>query len=342
MGLEPQPLGSLFALQARLARQVQTNLHARWQAQGVADRAGVPTLQQLRPRLDTLTVQMLRAVYLAVPALQQDASVAQQVSLAQRLLHADGWTEQGRQELLQQLHSQRRLARPALQRIAATGLLRVGTTGDYAPFSLEANGLLAGSDIQLAQQLARSLHAEAVFVPTSWARLLDDLHQDAFDMAIGGISVTAARRAQAAFSLPYLQGGKTLIARCADAARLRDLAQIDRPGVRLIVNPGGTNQQYVQENVHRAHVALFPDNRTIFGEIESGRADVMITDDVEADWQTRRHPSLCRTNAQTLTHSRKAILLPRDTAFVAAVNAWLRPQIASGQIGSELRSYLEH
>ncbi|WP_457840945.1 transporter substrate-binding domain-containing protein, partial [Staphylococcus aureus] len=47
----------------------------------------------------------------------------------------------------------------------------MGVTGDYAPFSLEANGSLSGADIELAQELASQLHAHAVFVRTSWTAL---------------------------------------------------------------------------------------------------------------------------------------------------------------------------
>jgi len=66
----------------------------------------------------------------------------------------------------------------------------------------------------------------------------------------------------------------------------RGLTSVDRPKVRVIVNPGGTNEQYVRSNVHHAQIVVYPDNRAIFDEITAGHADVMITDDVEAELQT--------------------------------------------------------
>jgi cyclohexadienyl dehydratase len=87
---------------------------------------------------------------------------------------------------------------------------------------------------------------------------------------------------------------------------------VDQPKVRLIVNPGGTNEQYVRSNVHHAQIVVYPDNRAIFDEITAGHADVMITDDVEAELQTHHHAGLCRTLPGTLTHADKAILMPRD------------------------------
>ena len=80
----------------------------------------------------------------------------------------------------------------------------------------------------------------------------------------------------------------------------------------------------------RAQIDVHPDNRTVFGEISAGRADAMITDDVEADLQAYRHPELCRTYAGTLTRATKAIFMPRDAALQGAVDAWLQQEIAQG------------
>jgi cyclohexadienyl dehydratase len=342
MGLVADPVKRLFELQARLAREVQGALHEEWKAHGYSYSEPVTTLAALRPRLDGLTVDLLQAIYLAAPALQSEEFEAHYTALAQRALHSAGWTDQNRHDFLDVLHSVRETSVPALQRIASSGQLRVGTTGDYAPFSLEVNGALNGSDIELAQKLANQLHARAVFIHTSWASMLDDLSRGAFDLSMGGVSVTPARQAQAAFSIPYSSGGKTILARCKDSGRFHNgLTSVDRPKVRVIVNPGGTNEQYVRSNVHHARILVYPDNRAIFDEIAADRADVMITDDVEAELQARHHPGLCRTFSGTLTHADKAILMPRDPDFVKSVDDWLAPAIAAGEPAQLLKSYLE-
>ena len=79
---------------------------------------------------------------------------------------------------------------PVLDRVRATHVLRVATTGDYAPFSLDAHGHLSGADIELARDLAAHLGAEPVFVRTSWPGLADDLRDGRFDVALSGIGYT--------------------------------------------------------------------------------------------------------------------------------------------------------
>lgn len=341
MGLAGEPLKHFFELQARLAREVQTGLHEQWQARGFSYPEPVTTLAALRPRLDGLTVDILQAIYLAAPVLQRDDFEVHFTTLAQQKLRTSGWTDQNRQELLGVLHGVRVTPVPALQRIASSGVLRVGTTGDYAPFSLEANGALNGSDIDLAQKLAAQLHVRPVFLHTTWSSMLDDLGHNAFDLSIGGVSITPAREARGAFSVPYSSGGKTILARCADARKFHDgIASVDRPKVRIIVNPGGTNEQYVRSNIHHAQIVIFPDNRAIFEEIRAGHADVMITDDIEAELQSHNHPGLCRAFPGTLTHADKAILMPRDPDLVKTVNDWLTPAIAAGEPAHVLGRYL--
>jgi cyclohexadienyl dehydratase len=341
MGLDRHSVRALFELQAQLAREVQTRLHQRWSRDGFSSSAPGLTLAQLRPHLDELTVGLLQALYIATPALGEDAFAARYAAMARQQLRDGDWTDDGRRELLAELARIRRHPAPALQRIRASGLLLVGMTGDYEPFSLESGGRLSGSDVDLAQALASHLGTRAVFIRTTWSSLLEDLARSRFDLAMGGVSITPARAQQGAFSTSYVSGGKTILARCADARKYPDLAAVDQPDVRVIVNPGGTNEAYVRANIHRARIVVSPDNRAVFGALDQGSADVMITDDVEAELQIRHHRGLCRTYAGTLTQAQKAILMPRDPGLVAVVNRWLKDELASGEPARVLQTYLD-
>jgi len=230
-----------------------------------------------------------------------------------------------------------------LDTVLETGQLRIGTTGDYPPFTARdaSTGRYSGIDIDLAHDLARSLGVTPVFVKTSWPSLMDDLAAGRFDVGMGGISRSLKRQRTAFFSSPYHRFGKTPIARCADRNRFDSLAKIDRPGVTVIVNPGGTNQAFANAHITKAQLLIHDDNRTIFQEIADGRADVMITDSDEVRYQHRLDPTLCATMpGKTLTKAEKAYLLPRDIVWKLYLDAWLAERTLEGTIAAAFQKHL--
>jgi cyclohexadienyl dehydratase len=342
MGLSPEPVREFFALQIQFGRARQQALHDQWRKSGCTPCAVPPDLELLRGRIDRINRELLDAIYLAVPALARDDFIERARETAGQRLGASLPEASDRQRLLEHLHAIRFARGAGLERVRGSGLLRVGTTADYAPFSVESGGQVQGADVELARGLAAHLGVRPVFVRTSWPALLADLATDRYDVALSGISITPERSARGRFSVPYQSGGKTIVARCAERRRYETLADVDRRKVRVVVNPGGTNERYVREHLRRAQVVLHGDNRTVFDEILAGRADVMITDDVEADLQAWRHPELCRTLPGTLTKADKAAFMVDDPALASAVNEWLQAAIAQGVPARELREAMTH
>ncbi len=215
-------------------------------------------------------------------------------------------------------------------------------TGDYRPFSLHAaDGSWSGVDVDIAHNLADAIGVKLDVVPTTWAKLLPDLTENSFDVGMGGISITLQRQKVAFFSQPVMRVGKAAIARCADRDRFTTLSDIDRPGVKVIVNPGGTNESYDRANLHQAEIVVFPDNTDIFDELVAGHADLMLTDSVETRLQQRLHPELCAIHPeQPFNFGELAYLMPRDVVLKAFIDQWLHIAQQSGTWDTVLRSYL--
>jgi cyclohexadienyl dehydratase len=221
----------------------------------------------------------------------------------------------------------------ALDVIRTRGVLLVGTTSDYSPFSRRSrSGDLAGADIDMARSLATTIGVGVEFVPTTWTTLLDDFASHRFDVAMGGVTITPERAAKGEFSIPVMSDGKRPIVRCADKERLNSIAAIDQANVRVVTPPGGTNEAFAKSTFKTALVTVFPNNVAIFDEIAAGRMDVMVTDGVEVDHQSTLHAGiLCPASvAAPFSHFQKAYLLPQDDEMKQFVDRWLARQLAAG------------
>jgi cyclohexadienyl dehydratase len=220
-----------------------------------------------------------------------------------------------------------------LDEIIARGVLRVGSTGDYKPFTFlnPATKEFEGIDIDMAASLAKALGVKLEVVKTAWPNLMTDFTSGKFDAAMGGVSVSLERQKKGVFSIAYLVDGKAPIARCADGDKYATLAGIDQATTRVIVNPGGTNEKYARDSLKQAPITVWNDNVTIFDQIAAGKADVMITDASETMLQQKLHKGdLCAQHPdRPFNFSEKAYWLARDFAFKAFVDQWLRQAMES-------------
>jgi cyclohexadienyl dehydratase len=306
-----------------VAKAVQRYWLAHWEATG-APAGDPPDLQtRLRPRIGRVSEAILHQLVLAWPALAQAEGRDAAAAILRALVV--GVTPEQAAGLLAAAAGVRHAPRsPVLERLAAERVVRVGTTGDYPPFTSRRGSAFVGIDAELAQDLAASLDVRVRFMPTTWPTLLPDLVADRFDVAMSGIGRTPERAREAYVSAPYHRGGKTPIVRCGTEARFDTLAKIDQPGVRVVVNRGGANERFVRARLSSASVRVLDDNARVFDEVASGRADVMITDRIEVAYRSARDPRLCAAQSgEVLVPVEKVVLMPRDDAWRRYVDAWL-------------------
>lgn len=221
--------------------------------------------------------------------------------------------------------------------IVERGKILVGTTGDYRPLSFrEADGTYWGFGIEVAQEIARYLGVEIEFVKTSWPTLTTDVlaEPQTFDMAIGGITITDARREKMLMSEGYLANGKTILCRASEADRFRSLADIDKAEVRVMVNPGGLNEKFANENLTHATIIVYQKNEEIPTQIAEGGADLMITEITEAPYYVQADTRLAAPllNAP-FTHGQIGVLMKKGQEdLLQMVNNKIQEMKADGSL----------
>ena len=81
-----------------------------------------------------------------------------------------------------------------LHKVLETGVLRVGTTGDWNPMTVRdpATNSYKGFDIDVMNELAKDMGVKLKFVPTEWKTLINGIMADQYDISTSA-SVTPQR-----------------------------------------------------------------------------------------------------------------------------------------------------
>ena len=221
--------------------------------------------------------------------------------------------------------------------IVERGTMLAGTTGDYRPLSFrEADGTYWGFDIEVANEIAKRMGVGVEFKTTSWPTLTADVlaEPQQFDLAIGGITITDARRETMLMSDGYLANGKTILCRASEARRFQSLADIDKAEVRVMVNPGGLNEKFANEHLPHATIVVHPRNEEIPSLVAEGKADVMITEITEAPYYVQTDARLAAPLLSApFNHGEIGVLMRKgQDDLLQEVNATIRQMKADGTL----------
>ena len=183
---------------------------------------------------------------------------------------------------------------PTLQRIQTSGVLRVCIWPEYYGITYRhpRDETLSGIDIDLSSELAKELGVRLRYVESSFPRVVADLDGDRCDVAMFAVGVLPQRREALAFTQPYLQSDIYAITMRASRV-VKRWEDIDQPGVVVAVQAGTFMEPVMRTELRRAKLLVVQPPGTRERELESGRADVFMTDYPysrrlldNADWAT--------------------------------------------------------
>ncbi len=174
--------------------------------------------------------------------------------------------------------------------------ITVGSCFDYPPLTYISNGSYVGSDIKIIQDFAKDNNMTIHFIKTSWPKLEEDLKNNVFDVAVGGINDTSSRRKKFLLSDNIGSSRKVALIRCEDINRFKTLAAIDQSSIKVVENKGGANQDFAFNTLKKAQITVVKNNQLPFDYLLNKQADVMFTDNIEAFYKHNTQPKLCEAN----------------------------------------------
>lgn len=222
----------------------------------------------------------------------------------------------------------------------APGLLRVGTSGDYAPFSLRspvAPDGLDGFDVVLARAYAEERGLLLEFVPFAWPSLLDDLAQGRFDVVMSGITVRPERSLAGRFSVPLAESAAVVLVH--DHTGVSKLDKLDQRRFRIAFNAGGHLERISRQRFRNATLVSIPENQGVLRAFRELSVDAVVTDTLEARVWEAELEDVKRLGP--FTRDRKAVLVRPDRGELAAdLDRWLLAREADGSLAKLRRRWL--
>ena len=225
-------------------------------------------------------------------------------------------------------------------------ILNIGTTGDYKPVSFlnKETNKYKGIDIELSELYAKENNLELHFIPTAWPTLLEDVKNNKFDFAICGITITEKRQKEALMTIGYLNAGKTFLMRKEDINKYKSIEDVNNPNVRVMINPGGTNEQFALANLKISNITVHKINEEIPGLISQGLADIMVTEVMEGLVYINEFDNLAVPLYETpFTNMPIGILLSKDKKeLLMQLNEWLQKKLDDGTIDKIKEKYIPY
>jgi ABC-type amino acid transport substrate-binding protein len=167
------------------------------------------------------------------------------------------------------------LGEDTLRRVWRTGTLRVGYDDHLAPFCYRnSQGQLVGFDVAVMYGLARSLGVRLEFVPLHWERLVEELDQGHYDLALAGIYPGTEWYQKLSLTNTYHVGRLALLVRTEEPNDFLRIENIEnRSGLRIGVFANTMPEQWVAQRFPQAHLV-----RLVPGEMaaRAGEWDVFV------------------------------------------------------------------
>jgi polar amino acid transport system substrate-binding protein len=190
-----------------------------------------------------------------------------------------------------------------------------------------------GCDVEVAEAVAAGLGRKAQFVHVAYAAIDQSVQRGDFDLGMSGVEDTPARRAALAATIPYYTFTEALTVREADRGKIDELADLRGKRVGTL---GGTIAYEIlldAEKTHGLTAVSYDDDVHPYEDLQQGRLDAVLLDNIIAVRSMRRTPGLYSHFDKPVAKGHYIIVLAREnTALRDQVNEVLKKLMRDGTL----------
>ncbi|WP_415894575.1 ABC transporter substrate-binding protein [Neptuniibacter sp. PT34_22] len=160
--------------------------------------------------------------------------------------------------------------------------IRIATEGAYAPFNtINADGELAGFDVDIAKALCEEMKADCKIVAQDWDGIIPGLKARKYDAIIASLSITPERERVVAFTDHYYSNSLGFV-----SGKDGDFDPNALKGKTIGAQRATIAGQHLEDNYSdKASVKLYDTQGNAYLDLASGRLDAILSDKLPAyDW----------------------------------------------------------
>ncbi len=172
-------------------------------------------------------------------------------------------------------------------------VLVIGTDATYPPFEfVNDKGEIAGVDVELGREIAKSLGKTAEFRNINFDGLITALKSGSVDLVISSMTANDERRQSIDFSDPYVKNGLAVLAgKNSPVASSEDLKT---PGRKVVVRLGTTGEMWARKELRQARITSLDSDAACVLEVVKGGAEAWVYDQVSILNYHQRHQDTTR------------------------------------------------
>ncbi|MBS1210562.1 MAG: amino acid transporter substrate-binding protein [Proteobacteria bacterium] len=167
----------------------------------------------------------------------------------------------------------------------------IGLDDNFPPMGFrDDKNELVGFDIDLAKEAAKRIGAEVEFKPIDWNAKEAELNGKRVDALWNGLTITEERKANIAFTTPYLENRQIIIVTAKSLIKTK----ADLKGKVVGIQDGSSAVEAVAKDAMTAkaikELKKFGDNVTALMDLSAGRLDALVVDEVVGRYYTAKKP----------------------------------------------------
>ena len=228
-----------------------------------------------------------------------------------------------------------------LDKILSSGVLKVGTTGDWDPMTMKdpATNKYKGFDIDVMNELAKDMNVKIKFVPTDWKTIVSGITANRYDISTS-VTKTPKRAEVAGFTNTYYKYGTVPLVLKKNLKNFSTWDSLNNKNVTIATTLGTSQEEKAKEFFPKSKLRSIEAPARDFQEVLAGRADGNITSSTEANKLVIKYPQLAIVPDGEKNPAFLAMMVPKnDKIWNDYVSKWIKDKKDSGFFKTLLTKY---